>query len=376
MSDSGMLVRLTEAIRESWRLRLSRRRPIRKSADHSTSSLFLRAHALSRAGDHALALEILKQATDLDPTFTDAMEAQAEILDLAGDSAAASSLYDAARQARERVRAGTPDRHYIRRQRGPAVAELLAYSAVIKSLQKNALPYLARGNAYMAAGNPKQALADYERALKFQPDRTDVFSLMGEALFDLGDYKKAVECFDRSLAIRSTDADALSARGIAKLALGDLDKANADWRMQLRLFPGASIAAGYIALRLADYGTAIKAFEGVASRKSDDPYRLVYHRSALLRLNGHLSVIEEANGYKDWPALLLALQDRRVDESKVFAAAGTATRQAEVHFQLAMLNNRETGIARWHWEKVLELAPVDFIEYAAARNELARLVAK
>ena len=61
-----------------------------------------------------------------------------------------------------------------------------------------------------------------------------------------------------------------------------------------------------------------------------------------------------------WPAPLFALQAGKADPETVLAAATTEGRRFEALFQLE------------RFKDVVETAPPALIEYAAARNELAR----
>ncbi len=232
-----MLLRLSGSLREA----LSTRR--RQAADEwvpggngsEAEHLFLRATALFRTGDGETAIRLLRQAIEIAPGFSDAIEAEAEALDMGGDMAAASAKYEQARRLRQAGRPGAPDRHFVLRQQGSHTAEIVAYTGVLKSLKKFALPHLARGNAYLADRQPDLALADYERTLKLHPNSLDALALKGEALSALGRHTAALEVLDRVIAARPKDPEALNARGIAHMALGHVEQANGDWRQQLAL---------------------------------------------------------------------------------------------------------------------------------------------
>ena len=58
----------------------------------------------------------------------------------------------------------------------------------------------------------------------------------------------------------------------------------------------------------------------------------------------------------------------------VLAQADTTGRRAEALFQMAILKSAtDPAAARSRWQEVVEQGPHDLIEYAAARNELARV---
>lgn len=374
MTNSGMLLRLSGSLREALGTR--RRQPVDEWVPGSNGSeaehLFLRATALFRTGDGETAMRLLRQAIAIAPAFSDAIEAEGEALDMSGETAAASAKYEQARKLRQVGRPGAPDRHFVLRQQGSHTAEIVAYTRVLKSLRKFALPHLARGNAYLADRQPDLALADYERTLKLHPNSLDALALKGEALSALGQYAAAVEVLDRVLAARAKDAEALSARAIAHMALGHVDQADADWRQQLGLLGGRPAASAYVAMRLADYDAALPHLETMVRNDRRDPYWTVYLRTALLRLGRPLSSDGTVDG-DSWAASLLAVQAGTASESDVLGRADTAARRAEALFQLGVAAHaRDRSAARSYWQQVVDTGLPTLVEYAAARNELAR----
>ena len=376
MSNSGMLLRLSGSLREALSTR--RRHPVDKWVPGrnggEAEQLFLRATALFRTGDGETAIRLLRQATEIAPGFSDALEAEGEALDMSGDVATAALRYEQARRLRQEGRPKAPDRHFVLRQQGAHTAEIVAYTRVLKSLRKFALPHLARGNAYLADGQPELALADYESALKLQPESLDALALKGEALSALGRYAAAIEVFDRVITARPKDFDALSARGIAHIALGHLEPANTDWRHQLALLGGRPAASAYVALRLADYEGALPHLEAMARNDCRDPYWTLYLHTALLRLGRRPSDRATVEG-DSWVGSLLAAQSGAISREEVLARADTAGRRAEALFQLGVAAHaRDRSAARPYWQQVVDQGVPTLVEYAAARNELSRSV--
>lgn len=364
-SESGSL-------RGAWFLRNRNSGKTDAPPETTPVNLFLRARALARAGDKDLAIRFLREASTLDPNFSDAIETHGEVLDTSGAFAPGAALYDQARDLRRKVRRGAPDRHFVMRQRGPMVSEISAYSAVIKSLKNSALPLLARGNAYLVDRQPEAALADFEKALKLKPGLPDVLVLKAEALAMMGRQPAAVELLDQALAAIPRDPGALNTRGILRMASGRVDEANADWRLQLELVHGRPAPSAYLALRLADYETAIPYLE--AARQADplDPYWQLYLQTARIRTGQQIQAPGSISP-EGWPQTLLALQAGTVDEGAVLAQADTPGRRAEALFQMAVLKSvADPAAARSRWQEVVEQGTHDLVEYAAARNELAR----
>lgn len=374
MSNSGMLVRLSGSLRGT----LGARR--RGQADDwspgangsEAEHLFLRALALFRMGDSQAAINLLRQATALAPSFADAIEAEGEALDMSGDSDGARAKYESARALRQKGRPAAPDRHFVLRQLGSHTAEIVSYTRVLKSLKKYALPHLARGNAYLVDGQPKLALADYEKALKLHPGSLDAVALKAEALSALGKYAAAIEELDKVIAANPKNSDALNARGIAHLALGRLDQANADWRRQLELLAGRPSASAYVALRLADYELALPNLETMVRNDRRDSYWELYLRTAQIRLGQAPTAAQSAAG-SEWVGSLLALQVGAASQDEVMARADTPGRRAEALFQLGVARHAsDRSAARAYWQQVLDLGQPTLVEHAAARNELSR----
>lgn len=335
--------------------------------------LFLRAKALLRAGDARMAASLLDEASRLDPTFGDAIEAQGELFDAMGDASAATERYELARRLRGEFRPGAPDRHFVWRHDDSVIASTIAYSSVIKSLRKHALPYIARGNSFLAGGEPGKALADYEQALKLKPGDSDIRAMMGECLVALGRYADAVRNIDTVLEARPQNAEALSARAIARMALGQVAAANEDWLLQLSLLRGRAPASAYVALRLADHKRALPYLEKAAQAQPHDPYWAVYQRTALLRLGRTLAPLD---GQADaaWPGPLLAFQSGEMSADQLLAVATTPSRQAEALLQVGVAEfGRDRSTALGYWQRVVDTASPVLVEFACARNEITRV---
>lgn len=328
---------------------------------------------MARSGAFDLAAPLFGQAVDLDPTFDEAWEGWGEALDALGERALALEKYETARQLRAGLRQGAPDRHFVLRQRGHFTAEILAYDAVVRSLAKNTLPYLARGNAYLVTGQAEQALADYERALRLKPGVPEITALKGEALTMLGRHADALQAFDAALAARPNDAEMLGGRAIVRIAMGLIEEADADWRRQLQLLQGRPSACACVALRMADYGTALPHLEQALVKEPGDPYWLLY-RLAAQRRQGEPFDATNVPALDAWPGPLLALHAGRTSEAEVLRLASTDGRRAEAAFQFGVLAvAQDPKAARLHWQGIIDRSGPSLIEYAAARHELARL---
>ncbi|MDP1837948.1 MAG: tetratricopeptide repeat protein [Reyranella sp.] len=364
-------MRLPSTVRQFWLRSRPRLHPpeIVKTDFHQ---LYFRAQALARVGAFDLAMPLYQRALDLEPMFDEALEGLGQALDVLGYIELAAEKYAAARRIRAETRLGAPDRHFVLRQRGHFRAEVLAYDNVIWSLKKNTLPYIARGNAFLASGQPDAALANYNQALRLKRDLPAVAALKGEALSILGRYSEAVESLSVAVEARPNDAEALGGRAIARLGLGLLGEANTDWRRQFELLQGRAAACACVALRMADWALALPELDRALEKEPHDPYWHLYRLTARRRLEmpADLADLPSIGG---WPGALLALHAGRITPDEILKRADTDDRHAEAIFQLGVLAfDRDRKVAEAYWQELVERFPPSLIEHATARNELAR----
>lgn len=377
MGRLAVMTPLSELILQSWRRAMDRfgsRHPQSTVEELGTHGLYLRARASARAGDLELAARQFAEVVSLAPTFAPAVEAHAAVLDMMGQSELARPRYDLARKLRAQVRRGPPDRPFALRNRGPATADIAAYSEVMRSVQKRALPHVARGNAYLADGHAKLALLDYGVALSLKPDLHEIVALKAEALAMLGRHDEALAAFDAALAARPEGADIYSGRAIVHLALGRLDAAIADWRRQLALLPHERAAArACVLLRLADYAAALPELERALAKEPADPYWRLYRLTALRRLGrvAGRACLDDAAG-DAWPGPLLALHAGKMPADEALKRADNAGRRAEALFQIGVIGHaHDRPEARRRWQETVDISLPALIEHAAALRELA-----
>jgi tetratricopeptide (TPR) repeat protein len=328
----------------------------------------------ARGGDVDGALTEFDKALDRAPGFADAVLARAELLDGLGRCEAARGEYERARQLWSEMPAGAPDRRYLFRRRGHFAFEIEAYELVRANVRNKILPQLAHGNALLIRGRAEEALDSYERALRMRPNLPELLALKGEALSALGRYEEASQAFDSVLAAFSADVETLNGRGIARMALGKVAEANDDWRRQLELLPQAqSSSRACVAMRQGNYEAAFHSFGLALAKEPANAYWLLYRLTAG-RLTGAPRDPVAIPPGAQWPAPLLALHAGQATEEDALARADTPCRRTETLFQLgALALAGNPAAARRHWEEVVERGAPALIEYAAARNELARL---
>jgi hypothetical protein len=158
------------------------------------------------------------------------------------------------------------------------------------------------------------------------------------------------------------------------MALGKTADANDDWRRQLDQLPRAQAAArACVAMRQGNYEVAFHDFGLTLAKEPTNAYWLLYRLTAG-RLIGETSDPVAPPADRRWPAPLLAFRAGLAIEEDMLAQADTPCRRTEALFQIgvvALAGN--PGVARRCWAEVVERGAPALIEYAAARNELARL---
>jgi len=327
-----------------------------------------------RNGDFQSALSEFDKALDCFPGLSDAALARAELLDEQGRGDVAHGEYERVRRLRSQTPAGMPDRRYLFRRGGHFAFEIESYELVRNNVRNRILPQIAHGNALLIRGRANEALDSYERALKVKPDHPEILALKGEALSVLGRYEEAIQAFDTVLAAYPADAETLNSRGIAHMALGRVGEANDDWRRQLELLPSAQSAArACVAMRQGNHAAAFREFELARTKACANPYWLLYRLTAA-RLAGVAAQPVAVPAGGPWPAVLIAFHAGQVMREVLLGQAGTPCQATEAQFQMGVLALAgNPAAACHHWRKVVDSGASTLIEYAAARNELARL---
>ncbi len=160
-----------------------------------------------------------------------------------------------------------------------------------------------RGRARREAEQHEQALADYESALRLDPDHADSLSGRGETYRVLGQHEKALASFDRAIDLDPENDWAVVSRGQTYLAMGRHDDAITDLTRAIELVPNYQWAITYRGLvhlqslryeeALADFGLAIE-LDGTsdwAIALRGDTYRqLNRYDEALAELNRAIEI--------------------------------------------------------------------------------------
>lgn len=120
---------------------------------------------------------------------------------------------------------------------------------------------LIRGVAYRNKGNYKQAIEDFDRAIRLKPDIAEAFNNRGVTYDYKGDYERAIQDYNQVIKLRPDYAAPFNNRGLVYHEKGEYDRAIQDFDHAIRLKPGYAEAfenRGSAYLATGDYDQAIR----------------------------------------------------------------------------------------------------------------------
>ena len=90
--------------------------------------------------------------------------------------------------------------------------------------------YNNRGVAQAKLGRHASALADYDQAIRLQPESAEPYYNRGSARERRGQYEEAIADYDQAIILQPGDVEAYRNRAVAKAASGRTAEARADFR--------------------------------------------------------------------------------------------------------------------------------------------------
>ncbi len=99
-----------------------------------------------------------------------------------------------------------------------------------------------RGIVHLDEAKLELALADFEKAVEFNPSYPAAHAYRGEAYKALGQLDKALASYDTAVSLDTESADLYAYRGSVHLKMGARDKAKADFEAALKIESNHDVA--------------------------------------------------------------------------------------------------------------------------------------
>ena len=169
------------------------------------------------------------------------------------------------------------------------------YDTAIR-LNPDAAIYYNRGNAKYNLGEHFDAIADYDIAIRLKPDYATAYYNRGLSKSMLGEHFNAIADYDTAIRLNPDYAEAHINRGIAKDTLGQHLAAIVDYDTAIRLNPDHATAyqnRGVAKIKLGQHSAAIADYD-IAIRLKPDHATAYYDRGvAKIKLGQHSAAIAD-----------------------------------------------------------------------------------
>lgn len=202
---------------------------------HTMYTYFRRGYAYHLGGNDKRAKEEFLLAIEMYPEEFDAYELQIEFLCMMGEYKEAISVCN-------KLMKKYPDYHwYSERAKVYLILKdfkqaIRDFSKAIKLEPNNTCYYQNRGGAYLARGNYLEAIEDFTTAIKFERSYSKNYRQRGDARYHIQDFTGAIEDYTQAIKREPDDAHAYSNRGRAYCAANQRKLANEDFIKASGLF--------------------------------------------------------------------------------------------------------------------------------------------
>ena len=102
------------------------------------------------------------------------------------------------------------------------------------------------GQAYADAGLPREAIGEYEKAVRMCPQFADLRTRLGTLLREVNDMPRAREQYEAAIGSRPNYVPARMQLGVTLLSLGETEGAAEQWRKVLEIEPENARAKMYL----------------------------------------------------------------------------------------------------------------------------------
>lgn len=186
------------------------------------------AHA--RLGEYDAALADYDQATKIDPTNSEALYNKGWVMDLQYDQT----------MENENENSGAKVSALGSAQKSNLSAQVADLSKKLEQAKTDPQLYYTRGLACLKLRKMKEAIADFNEAIRLNPKMASAYVNRGLAYSSEKVYDKAIADYTAGLAVNSQNASAYYRRGLAYDRTAKYSAALADYHMAERLNPSGS----------------------------------------------------------------------------------------------------------------------------------------
>ena len=147
-----------------------------------------------------------------------------------------------------------------------------AYNRAVKLNPNRADVYASRGAAYFFNGQYAAAKNDFIKVVQLNPYGANGYTALASALAALGEYREALRLINYSLALNPSKPETFFTRGGINFMLGEYEQAVYDYSAVLQLRPAADVynARGAAYLKMGKADEARKDFEAAKSGQFPD----------------------------------------------------------------------------------------------------------
>lgn len=199
------------------------------------------------------------------------------------------------------------------------------YSRAITQNPTQSKPYFERGRIFQERGDMLEALSDFSRALRIEPERTELYQKIEDILGYLGD----------QIDTHSGDASMYAQRAQAFMRLERFEDSISDWQAALKISPANPLLIRGISTSLVHSGQATRAWELITQHlEREEPLaELLVDRA---RISMMLMQNEAAeNDLIEALSLDAALSEAHYLKGKIHLAREEGL-EAETHFMQAL----------------------------------------
>jgi tetratricopeptide (TPR) repeat protein len=134
------------------------------------------------------------------------------------------------------------DKVYSAQERTVIDRAIADYDQAIRLDPDYTVAYIQRGTAYKGKGDNDRAIADYTQAIRLDPNDADAYNNRGVAYINKGDNDRAIADCTQAIRLNPNDAAAYNNRGYAYYDKDDYNRAIADYNQAIRLDPNYTVA--------------------------------------------------------------------------------------------------------------------------------------